>query len=285
MGETGDGVTAATRAVVLARGLGTRMRADGPALTAEQAAVAATGLKAMIPIGHRPFLDYLLSALADAGFTDACVVIGPEHAAVPEYYARSTTPPRRIRVQFAVQHHPRGTADALLAARDFTGNERFLVLNADNYYPVEVLAAVRELPEPGLPGFERAALVASGQIPPERIASYALLDIGPEGYLREIVEKPDAAARVRFGQGGEVGAETFVSMNCWLFTQAIYGACREVAPSPRGELELPLAVQHAITALGLRFRVLRVHAEVLDLSRRRDVAAVAARLRDVRVDL
>ena len=38
----------------------------------------------MIPIG-RPFMDFLISALADAGFSDVCLVIGPEHRAVREY--------------------------------------------------------------------------------------------------------------------------------------------------------------------------------------------------------
>ena len=70
-------------AVILARGLGTRMRREdgAAALGDDQARVAATGVKAMIPIG-RPFLDYILSGLADAGLRDVCLVIGPEHAAV-----------------------------------------------------------------------------------------------------------------------------------------------------------------------------------------------------------
>ena len=50
------------KAVILARGLGTRMRkADtGAALDSAQQAAADSGLKAMIPVG-RPFLDYVLS--------------------------------------------------------------------------------------------------------------------------------------------------------------------------------------------------------------------------------
>ena len=56
------------KAVILARGLGTRMRksdADAP-LDARQAAVAETGVKALIPI-DRPFLDYVLHVVAQAG--------------------------------------------------------------------------------------------------------------------------------------------------------------------------------------------------------------------------
>ena len=78
--------------MILARGLGTRMRsgeADTP-LDTEQSSAVSAGLKAMIPVG-RPFLDYVLSALADAGFRQACLVIGPEHDVVREYYTRAYT--------------------------------------------------------------------------------------------------------------------------------------------------------------------------------------------------
>src|SRR5688572_7796745 len=123
-----------TKAVVLARGLGTRMRAPDPSapLDADASAIADSGLKAMIPVG-RPFLDYVLSALADAGFTDACLVIGPEHSAVREHY-NGAAKPARIRVHFAVQEKPLGTADAVLAAEQFVGVDPFVVINSDNYY-------------------------------------------------------------------------------------------------------------------------------------------------------
>ena len=51
--------------VVLARGLGTRMRRadDAVPLSPQQAAAADAGAKAMMPVG-RPFLDYVLSAAA-----------------------------------------------------------------------------------------------------------------------------------------------------------------------------------------------------------------------------
>ena len=76
--------------VVLARGLGSRMRRNEAAagIDGRQAAMADAGIKAMIPIG-RPFLDYVLSAAADAGYRHVCLVIGPEHNAIREYYGRS----------------------------------------------------------------------------------------------------------------------------------------------------------------------------------------------------
>ncbi len=75
------------KAVILARGLGTRMQKsdDSAALDAAQAAAADTGVKAMIPIG-RPFLDYLVSALADAGYRQVVLVVGPDHEAIRTDY-------------------------------------------------------------------------------------------------------------------------------------------------------------------------------------------------------
>jgi glucose-1-phosphate thymidylyltransferase len=225
----------------------------------------------------RPFLDYVLSALADAGFTDICLVVGPEHGTIREHYTRSAL--TRVRVTFATQTKPLGTADALLAASAFIDGDAFVVLNADNYYPVDVLRALRSEGEPALPAFARDALLSDSNIPPERIARYALLDVGPDGYLRRIVEKPDAAASRALGEDAPV------SMNVWLLTPAILEACRRVPLSARGELELPNAVQWAVDNHGLRVRAVPVRAAVLDLSQRGDIPAVVERLRGREVRL
>ncbi|MFN8668854.1 MAG: nucleotidyltransferase family protein [Gemmatimonadaceae bacterium] len=267
-----------TRAVILARGLGTRMRqADqGATLDAAQAAVADAGVKGMIPIG-RPFLDYVISALADAGITDVCLIIGPEHQGVRDYYRALAT--SRVRVHFAVQREARGTADAVAAARDFAGGETILVLNSDNYYPVEAYRALAAVGGAGLIGFERDALVAQSNIPEERIRKFALVATDATGALTEIVEKPDEATYARMAQ------HALVSMNLWSFSPAIFEACARVRPSPRGELELQDAVRIAMHELGERFTVVPMAAGVLDLSSRRDIPAVAARLDGVTVAL
>jgi NDP-sugar pyrophosphorylase family protein len=93
--ETSFDHSMTTRAVILARGLGTRMRkADSTArMSGDQAHVASTGVKALIPIG-RPFLDYVLSALADAGVHRICLVIGPEHDVLRRRYTVEAKPSR-----------------------------------------------------------------------------------------------------------------------------------------------------------------------------------------------
>jgi len=259
-------------AVILARGLGTRMRrtdADA-ALADDQARVADTGMKAMIPIG-RPFLDYVLSGLADAGIIDVCLVIGPEHTSVREYYDR-TAKPERVRIAFAVQEKPLGTADAVSAAGRVVGARDFLVLNSDNYYPVEAYRALAALEGPGLVAFER-----DSNVPADRIGQFAIVRIGADETMVEVIEKPDAATLASCGD------EVYLSMNCWRFDSSVLEACRRVRPSARGELELPDAVRLAQREAGTRFHVVRMKAGVLDLSSRGDIASVADRLAGVRV--
>jgi solute:Na+ symporter, SSS family len=268
-----------TKAVILAAGRGTRMQApnDDVALTPDQIATADAGIKAMIPVG-RPFLDYSLSALGDAGFTEICIVVAAGDHAIRDRYGGATIP-TRFRVSFATQLAPDGSADAILAAEEFTAGEPFVVLNSDNYYPPEVLALLRTAAEPAGVGFSREGLLRRGDISAGRLAAYAILDVGADGYLRRIVEKPDPSAIATLGSAAEV------SMNCWRLTSEFFSACRDVPPSTRNELELPAAVQYAIDVLGMRFRVIHADAPVLDLSHRADIPGVAARLKGVAVRL
>ena len=74
-------------------------------------------------------------------------------------------------------------------------------------------------------------------------------------------------------------------MNCWRFGPSIFRACRAIRPSPRGEFEIPDAVQHVIHALGETFSAVQVRAAVLDMTSRTDIAAVAAILDKVEVRL
>ena len=117
------------KAVILALGLGTRMKArdDRVALSTEEASVADTGVKSLVPLdSDRPFLDYILSSLADAGCSEICVVVGPEHDVIRDRYTK-VVPPRRFRIAFAIQEDPLGTGDALLAAEAFVAGEGFVI--------------------------------------------------------------------------------------------------------------------------------------------------------------
>ena len=264
-----------TQAVILARGLGTRMRREaegsGAALSDDQRRAAERGAKGMMPLGARPFLDYVLSALADAGIRDVTLVVAPEHESIREHFER-THVPARVRLRYAVQAEPRGTADAVLSVRGVVDDAPFLVLNSDNYYPVAAFRDLAALGGAGLVAFEAETLVREGGLEPERVFKYALLDIDDAGLLRAVREKPSADDPLAQRD------ERWVSMNLWSFTPVIFEACARVRPSARGELEIQDAVTIAMHDLGERFGVVRMRAGVLDMSSRADVAFVASQL-------
>ena len=272
----------ATLAVILARGLGTRLRhEDGTALDAAQSAAAAAGSKGLVPLAGRPLLDYLLHELAEGGVRDVVLVVPPGDSPLRDRYERDAVP-SRLGVRFAVQDAPRGTAHALLAAReavcaalgatpDAEGRRHFLMCNADNLYSAAAVESLVDARGPGLVAYDADALLRESGIERERIARFALLDIADDGLLRDVVEKPEA------GHPLLAAPSQWVSMNLWRFRDTIFDACADVAPSARGELELADAVRLAMQR-GERFDAQRRAEAVFDLTHRRDIAVLDSRL-------
>jgi glucose-1-phosphate thymidylyltransferase len=259
-------------------------KADEAAALGERQAIAAdAGIKALIPLGAnsdenggrnrfsagRPFLDYVLSAAAEAGFRRVCLVIGPEQEAIRRYYTEGVAA-ERLSFAFACQREPRGTADAVAAAESFAGDDPFVVINSDTYYPVEALQSLRQQTGCAAALFERDAMLAGSNMTETRIKRFAVAKTDCRGCLEQIVEKPDDETLAAMPR------PILLSMNCWRFGPSIFAACRAIRPSPRGEFEIPDAVQYAVSALGEAFHVVTIRAPVLDLTSRGDIAPVAA---------
>lgn len=257
------------KAVILARGLGTRMRAktDGSNLSSEQKRFADAGIKTLVPVFEgKTLLDFIFENLASAGFSQICLVIGAEHQAIRDVCAE-----KPFDISFAIQKDALGTANAVLAAKDFAENELFLVVNSDNLYPVSDLQKLNELNKAGLIGYDRKRLIEKSNIPPERIEKFAVLEFDENAFLTEIIEKPETVAE-----------NSFVSMNAWIFSPKIFEACEKIEISSRGEYELTAAVMFAVEKLGEKFKVIKSENGVLDLSSRADIESVAESLKKVK---
>ena len=241
-------------------------------LLASQEAAARQGMKAMIPVGGRPFLDHVLHSLADAGVDAVGLVIGPEHDEVRDYYRQ--LPTHRLAISFVIQPEALGTADAVAHAEGWSRGESFLTLNGDNLYPDDVLRQLTAGIAPALPGFERDSL----GLPLDKIGTFALMERDDRGGLARIVEKPGEDAMRR------AGPQALISMNVWRFDARIFAPCRDVPVSARGERELPQAVGLAASR-GVRFEVFPARGAVVDLSRRTDIPDVSRQLAGARVDL
>ena len=263
-------MTVTKKAVILARGLGTRMqRADADVrLDPERAGLAERGLKVLMGLHGRPMLDYAVDSLIKAGMQSVCLVIAPD-ADEMRRHARRLSEHSGAFVTCAVQDEPRGTADAVLAAESFAGADPFLVCNGDDLYPVEAMAELARLngDECWVAAFDRNALSADGNIAPERVKDLAVVTARADGELLRIVEKPSDP------DSHAVDGRVWVNMNLYRFTPAVFAACRGIEPHPRrGEYELTAAVEHLRASAPGGFRVLFCKGGVLDMTSRGDVA-------------
>lgn len=109
-------------AVVLAGGLGTRLRAavsDVP--------------KPMAPVQGRPFLERLLDYWIGQGVQRAVLAVGYMHETIREHFGEKY---RSCTIAYSVEQQPLGTGGALVQALPLVQGKTFLVLNGDTYFAV-----------------------------------------------------------------------------------------------------------------------------------------------------
>ena len=112
-----------TTAVILAGGLGTRLRATVPDLP-----------KPMAPINGYPFLEYQMDYWKQQGVTNFILSVGYKYQTIIEYFGENY---RGIPVSYVVEQKPLGTGGGvLLATSNLT--EPFLVLNGDTFFEVNL---------------------------------------------------------------------------------------------------------------------------------------------------
>ena len=106
------------KAVLLAAGRGTRMRE----LTLEVP-------KPMLPVRGRPILDHIITGLKAAGVAEVLVVVGYRADVVTDYFGDGTA--HGLRVSYATQITQDGTGRVVDLARDFVGNDGFILSYGD----------------------------------------------------------------------------------------------------------------------------------------------------------
>ncbi len=120
-----DASLSACPALVLAGGLGTRLRevySDGP--------------KCMAPVAGRPFLEYLLASLRSAGIKDVILCVGYKSDQVRRWIGNGSK--WEIRVRYSVEKELRGTAGAVRLAARLVKAQRYIVLNGDSFLEVDL---------------------------------------------------------------------------------------------------------------------------------------------------
>jgi D-glycero-alpha-D-manno-heptose 1-phosphate guanylyltransferase len=118
-----------TTAIVLAGGLGTRLRAAVPDLP-----------KPMAPVAGRPFLAHLMDHWVAQGVRRFVLSVGYRHEAILDHFGCAY---RGAAIDYVVETTPLGTGGAVrLAASRLDAGEPALLLNGDTWFGVD-LATLR----------------------------------------------------------------------------------------------------------------------------------------------
>jgi D-glycero-alpha-D-manno-heptose 1-phosphate guanylyltransferase len=116
-------------AIVLAGGLGTRLRELVPDLP-----------KPMAPVAGRPFLEILLSSLAKKGFTRVIISLGFMSEKIISHFGDRYI---GMDLVYEVELRPLGTGGAIRAALERCETDHVFVFNGDTYLDLEVDALER----------------------------------------------------------------------------------------------------------------------------------------------
>lgn len=108
------------RAVILAGGLGTRIRELFP----DQP-------KPLVPLCGRPFLEWQIEMLVEQGIDDIVLCVGYRAEQIMSHFEDGSA--WRARIHYSVETEPRGTGGALRQAQHHLGRTA-LVLNGDTYF-------------------------------------------------------------------------------------------------------------------------------------------------------
>ncbi len=237
-------------AIVLAAGLGTRMRSRRP--------------KVLHPVCGRPMLAHVLDAARAVGDRPPLVVVSPATEAVRGAFGSDG-------VDWALQPEPLGTADALRAALAVASPdaEELVVLSGD--VPLLRPQTLRRLLE--LRRAEAATVAISVMRPPDP-RGYGRVVRDGTGRVTRIVEEKDADEATR--AIGEVNAALYAFDAAW-----VRARIDDVGPSAAtGEYYLPDLVAMAC-AEGGTVVALEVadHRELAGINDRVQLAAAEAELR------
>src|ERR1700729_323756 len=178
--------------------------------------------KQLLPVANKPVLFYGLEAIAAAGITDVGIVVGDTAPAIEAAVGDGSR--FGISVTYIRQQAPLGLAHAVLVARDFLGDDDFVMYLGDNF----IVGGITDLVE------EFAATRPSARIMLARVSdprSFGVAELDAEGRVTRLEEKPQEPK------------SDLALVGVYLFTPAVHEAVAALKPSWRGELEITEAIQ------------------------------------------
>ncbi|GAA0968159.1 glucose-1-phosphate thymidylyltransferase [Acrocarpospora macrocephala] len=202
------------KALVLAGGSGTRLRP-----------ITHTSAKQLVPVANKPVLFYGLEAIAAAGVREIGIVVGSTHAEIEAAVGDGSR--FGVEVTYLRQEAPLGLAHAVLIAREFLGEDDFVMYLGDNF----IVGGINGVIERFVRDRPAAQIMLTQVANPSQ---FGVAELDGDGRVVALEEKPRRPK------------SDLALVGVYLFTSAVHEAVGELKPSWRHELEITDAIQWLI---------------------------------------
>ncbi|NIB99450.1 glucose-1-phosphate thymidylyltransferase [Halobacterium sp. R2-5] len=200
------------KGVLLSGGTGTRLRP-----------ITHTGPKQLVPVANKPVLQYGIEDLKEAGITEIAIILGNKgRDEIQEYLGNGSR--FGVDITYIVQGEPLGLAHAAGCARDFVGDDDFVMYLGDNI----LNQGIEDLVESFQAG-DYGAGIALQHV--ENPTQFGIADVDDGGNVVQLIEKPDQPPT------------DLALIGVYVFSNEVFAAIEELEPSWRGELEITDAIQ------------------------------------------
>jgi glucose-1-phosphate thymidylyltransferase len=196
------------KGIILAGGTGSRLFP-----------VTAVVSKQLLPVFDKPMVYYPLSTLMFAGIREILVVTTMQDRPLFERLLGDGSD-FGLQFSYAVQHQPRGLADAFIVGREFVGTDRVALILGDNIFHGH-----------GLPEqLQKAAARTSGATvfgyAVNSPQNFGVIELDSQGRAISIEEKPDRPQ------------SNIAVTGLYFYDNSVLDIAAKIKPSPRGELEI-----------------------------------------------
>jgi len=200
------------KGVILAGGTGSRLRP-----------ITHTGPKQLVPIANKPVLEYAVDDLVEAGIDEIGIVLGNKgRDEIQSHFGDGDD--WGVDITYIVQGAPIGLAHAVGCAKEFVGDDSFVVYLGDDLMRDGIDDLVADFDSE-----QYAAGIGLQQV--DEPSRYGIVDVDDRGDVTQLVEKP------------EDPPNDLALIGIYVFTPAIFEQIESLEKSWRGEYEITEAIQ------------------------------------------
>ena len=181
--------------------------------------------KTLIPVANIPLLHGCIDKLIEQNISEIGIVIHPsQESSIKESVQKISS--QNFHITYIYQHKPTGIASAILQAKDFIGQDSFIMLLGDNLISISLRVLKDQVESQG----NQAGLLLAEVDNPQ---DYGIAEVADRKIvnLEEKPQKPKSNLAV---------------LGAYAFSPSIFEACETINPSARGEYEITDAIQWLI---------------------------------------